>query len=410
MENNTFKLEEMDSEFWKKVILINIWPSSGHGGPGCIWIVTSDKKQYFISYETFPFEKMSLSEFCPFLKKKENIVDYAHPFAVENNGWKYLPEQMTLIRDDFYENFIKTYNFYTKYYDGRGLTTRHMPTIAGYALGIGEEPERYNEEKAYLLWLQQEREAKEREEMRKSIALTKEDLVWHKLYANNIPSNPELGEYALLFKNVEEKVVGYKFTILYQRKEIAPLVQLSRSPIEYYILLEQQCDDIYGPLYLSEDEREKEFPQAFDYSYSLDNYSVNSYGEFIRAFKTIEEAKEYMLEVVNTRHYANQWNIIKDLEDKSVMYKNWLRKYQGIISFREHYKEILEIVSSFQFKTNCASGKFIIDEIRKVTNIDEDLLKEMWKYVPLVLTPQTQEKAESILRECKEYLENEVKT
>ena len=71
MENNTFKLEEMDSEFWKKVILINIWPSSGHGGPGCIWIITTDKKQYFISYETFPFEKMSLSEFCPFLKKKE---------------------------------------------------------------------------------------------------------------------------------------------------------------------------------------------------------------------------------------------------------------------------------------------------------------------------------------------------
>lgn len=410
MENNTFKLEEMNSEFWKKVILINIWPSSGHGGPGCIWIVTSDKKQYFISYETFPFEEMTLSEFCPFLKKKEKIVDYAHPFAAENNGWKYLPEHMTLIRDDFYENFIKIYDYYTKFYKERGLAIFHMPTIAGYALGLSEELERFNEEKAYLLWEQREKEAEEREEFRKSIALTKDDFVWNKLRANNIPTNPEEGEYALLFKNVEEKVVGYKFTILYQRKEIAPLAYSSTdSSIEYYILLEQKFDDVFGPLYLSEDEKEKEFPQAFDYSYSLDNYVVNSYGNFIRTFKTMEEAKDYIVEVANIRDYANKWNIIKDFDNKEIMYKNWLRKYQGILSFREHYKEILEIVCDYRFKRYCAGGKYLFDEIIEKTNIDKDLLKETWRHIPLILTPQTQEKAENILRECKDYLENEGK-
>ena len=409
MDNKTFRLEELNSGFWSKVILINIWPSSGHGGPGSLWIVTSDKKQYFISYETFPFEKMTLSEFCPILKKKEKIVDYAHPFAVENNGWKYLPEHMTLIRDDFYESFIKMYDFYTKFYKERGLAIFHMPTIAGYALGINGEPERYNEEKAYLLWEQREKEAEEREKFRKSIALTKDDFVWNKLRANNIPTNHEEGEYALLFKNVEEKVVGYKFTILYQREEIAPLAYLSTNKtIEYYILLEQKFDDVFGPLYLSEDEKEKEFSQAFDYSCSLDNYTVNSYGEFIRAFKTKEEAKEYLVEVANIRDYANKHNIIKDIDDKRIMYKNWLRKYQGIIAFREHYKEILKIVCNYKFKNHCAGGKYLFDEIVEKTNIDKDLLKEMWQYIPLILTPQTQEKAQAILSECKEYLENGV--
>ena len=48
MENKTFKLEDLNAEFWSKVILINIWPSSGVGGSGSLWIVTSDEKQYYI--------------------------------------------------------------------------------------------------------------------------------------------------------------------------------------------------------------------------------------------------------------------------------------------------------------------------------------------------------------------------
>ena len=68
MENKTFKLEELNAEFWAKVILINIWPSSGLGGPGSMWIVTSDKKQYYISFETFPYAEGNLGAFTSILK------------------------------------------------------------------------------------------------------------------------------------------------------------------------------------------------------------------------------------------------------------------------------------------------------------------------------------------------------
>lgn len=396
MENKTFKLEELNAEFWSKVILINIWHSSGLGGEGSLWIVTSDKKQYFIDFETFPYTEHNLENFTPILKKKTDIVDYAHPYEAEGNGWKYIPKERCLIRDDFYEVFIKTYNFYAEHYKGRGLMTRHMATLAGYALGMEDELERFNEEKAYLLWKKREEEYEQREEERKSIALTKDDFIWEKLYPNL-----EVGEYALLFKNVEERVVGYKFTILYQREEISPLQQLYDSPVESYILLEQKYDDVQGPLYLNNSEKDDEYVQAFDVSCSMNNCCVNSYGDFVRAFKTVEEAKEYAVQVANIRGYANQWNIIRDIDNKEIMYKNWNRKYRGIIAFRKYYKEILGIVCDFQFPTkHSAGGGYILKEIREKIDIDEDLLKEMWQYVPLILTPQTQEKAKNIVEEC----------
>ena len=406
MVGKTFRIEELDDVFWDKVILINIWPSSGVGGYGCMWLVTTDKKEYFIDFETFPSSQKDLENFTPILKHKEKVVDYAHPYAVEGNGWTYLSKERTLIRDDFRESFMKVYDFQIKHLSERGLATRHMPTIAGYALGIGGEPERFNEEKSYLLWECREREVKERDEIRKSITLTNSDFVWKKLYANNNPHNPELGEYALIFKNVEERIVGYKFTILYQRKEIAPLHYLGdNSPIEYYVLLEQRYDDVQGPLNLLDVPQENKYQTAFDNCNTLDDCSANDYGDFIRAFKTMDEAKNYALEVANLRSYANKWNIITQTDSKDIVYKNWLRKYEGILAFGEHYKEILDIVCNYQNpKQRTISGREIMDELKNKLSLDESLLKEMWRYIPLILSPNTQEKARDIVMECRNYL------
>ena len=401
MENKTFKLEELNAEFWSKVILINIWPSSGVGGSGSLWIVTSDEKQYYISFETFPYAEGNLGEFTSILKKKKSIVDYAHPYEVEGNGWQYIPKERCLIRDDFYEKFIKTYNYYTNHYKGRGLTTRHMAILAGYALGVEGELERFNEEKAYLLWKKREEEYEKREEKRNSVALTKDDINWKELYPNNTPCFFKRGEYALIFKNVEERVVGHKFTILYQYEEFSPLVLSGTDVVEGYILLEEEFNDVQGPLYINDAEKDEKYNQAFDTACSMHNNIVNSYGNFIRAFKTIEEAKEYAVQVANIRGYANQWNLISGIDNKEIMYKNWNRKYQGILGFYKHYKEILEIVSKFQYESeNIAGGGVIFKEILRETNIKEDLLEEMWQYVPLILTPQTQEKAKNIVEEC----------
>ena len=43
---NTFKLSDLNQNFWEKVLFIQITHSSGLGGPGAIWIITSEMKLF----------------------------------------------------------------------------------------------------------------------------------------------------------------------------------------------------------------------------------------------------------------------------------------------------------------------------------------------------------------------------
>ena len=151
MNNKTFRLEDLDDSFWSHVVLIDIWPSTGLGGPGSLWIITNEAKIYFISFETLPFSEDELERLTPILKLKETIEDYSHPYEIEGNGWKYLNRERTLIRDDFYERFMNAYNLKFNHLKREGLVALHIPEIAGYALGVKGELERVNEERLYLL-------------------------------------------------------------------------------------------------------------------------------------------------------------------------------------------------------------------------------------------------------------------
>ena len=42
--NNTFKLSDLNQNFWDKVIFIQVCHSSGMGGQGVIWIITNEHK------------------------------------------------------------------------------------------------------------------------------------------------------------------------------------------------------------------------------------------------------------------------------------------------------------------------------------------------------------------------------
>lgn len=103
-------MEQLDKEFWDKVILIQVTRSDGFLGWGYLWLFTSDIKAYFIGFEGFPYSENNLGEFTPLLKRKKKIKDYDHPFEAEDNGWTYVPEERTLVRNDIYDNFIKEYN------------------------------------------------------------------------------------------------------------------------------------------------------------------------------------------------------------------------------------------------------------------------------------------------------------
>lgn len=318
---------------------------------------------------------------------------------------------MLLLREDFYDAFMAVYNDKERR-TLLGWKKDHMPLLAGIALGLKEEPERFNELEATKLWEQEAICREKYEAERKKLELTEEDFNWKAVYPNNIKSNGEDGIYALIFKDNESKTVGYKFSIIYQREEISPLHYNGRnSRIEAYNLFEKRYDDVQGPLaHLSADSA-NEFEQALDYSnrfiYSntFSNNEVNSYGEFVRSFATLEEAKAYAIAITNIRNYVDKESIIKDLDNPIRVCRNRLRKYGAILEFGKTYEQILKLICEYEpVGANAAGGGWIFAEIINRIGMDEEILSEMWKYIPLVLSKEAQKSAHKIVAECKGFL------
>lgn len=147
---------------------------------------------------------------------------------------------------------------------------------------------------------------------KEQLYLTEEDFLWKKLYPNNQRTMFLNGEYALLLKKHEEQVEGYRFSIIYQRKEMEPLQWKGLNEIEAYNLYEKKYDKVEGPLHYSY-VQEKEI----DYNFfnepwiTLNQYEINDYGKFIRSFRTLEEAKIYVVQKVNLLRYVTKENIVK---------------------------------------------------------------------------------------------------
>ena len=140
LERKTFALEELNDNFWGKVILVNIQNSTGMGGWGCLWIITSDARCYFIGFEGFPYDERKLEEFAPLFKKSTT---YQYRFAAEEGGWwKYISNRKILIRKDFYDAFMKIYEQEDRWARG-GYHYVHVPDVAARALGV-EKLERYD--------------------------------------------------------------------------------------------------------------------------------------------------------------------------------------------------------------------------------------------------------------------------
>lgn len=419
MNNKTFNLEDINDAFWRKVILITVIHSSGLGGAGSIWLVTDDKKEFVIFFDAFPYSEYKLEEFSPLFKKSDTMVDLRYPYLAEENGWVYFRNSHlttvgghALIRGDFYDAYIKAYES-EDCREALGFSILHPPSVMGYALGLGGEPERFTEKIAYYKKLEEERQFKAYEEYRESIKLAKEHFDWKPLYANNDDGNTKFGEYALLFKEQFGKVEGYCFSIIYQREEISPLHYYGfNSRVERYNLFEKRLYDVQGPLTLATPEsREDGFKDLFEISKTFEaqntlcNSFVNEQGEFIRSFSTMEEAKEYAIDIANIRNYIDKENIITDLDNQERIYRNWLRKYEGILAFRQYYKEMLEVVCNYVYPSeSMGGGGHISAAIQEKLHLDESLVNEMWKYIPMVLSTRTQEKARKIVEECKAFL------
>jgi hypothetical protein len=145
--------------------------------------------------------------------------------------------------------------------------------------------------------------------------------------------------------------------------------------------------------------------ETYDCQSTISNEYANYFGEFVRSFGSVEEAKQYAIDIANIRQYADTENLITDPDNQERIYKNLLRKYEGILAFRRHYKEMLEVVCNYVYpsKSMCGGGH-ISAAIQEKLHLDESLVNEMWKYIPMVLSTRTQEKAQKIVEECRDFL------
>ena len=60
--DKTFDLLDLNEDVWNKVVAFFITHSSGLGGPGALWLITEDKKEYCLVFEGLPFSEYELDD------------------------------------------------------------------------------------------------------------------------------------------------------------------------------------------------------------------------------------------------------------------------------------------------------------------------------------------------------------
>lgn len=111
------------------------------------------------------------------------------------------------------------------------------------------------------------------------IVIKPNDLEWKDILANNIINNPKEGIYCILYKKDKNKFYACKWSIIFQSKEIEPMYIKGDDTPDLYILFYKRYFDLKKPL---------NYPEPSNIGF----YDVNDYGEFVRAYRTLEEAKE----------------------------------------------------------------------------------------------------------------------
>ncbi len=123
-----------------------------------------------------------------------------------------------------------------------------------------------------------------------------EDLIWKPVHPNNMPGNGVEGIYCLIFKKSGIKTYCCKWTIEYQHRETEPMMISSDSEIEAYILHMKRYFNVKGPLRYPSPNNHRDEDIIRDLVKgnrpTLHNDDINDYGDFVRAYRTLEEAKE----------------------------------------------------------------------------------------------------------------------
>ena len=115
------------------------------------------------------------------------------------------------------------------------------------------------------------------------IRIKPEDLEWKALYPNNVLQNTKHGIYSIAHTVREDgSLYASKWSIVYQMEEFEPMGSRFDAEVEAYILFHKRFFNLEEPL---------SYPEPSNCEMD-EGYGVNDYGHFIRAYKTLDEAKE----------------------------------------------------------------------------------------------------------------------
>lgn len=224
-------------------------------------------------------------------------------------------------------------------------------------------------------------------------------LKWKPLFVNNIKSNGQCGEYAVLITKTDDNYRVGKFTILFQKQQSSPMhIEPDKEP-ECYILFEKSYFDVYGPACYPENGGEEDVfgcsyqMRAFLKWISFDEADMHDYGRFIRCFKTLEEAKEYALVFANANnHFYGYKKTVIDKIDPKEDHEKRVKRYEAYQMFRKHYKEIIDAILDFDYSNMSDIGPFFVISaiMKRVPEISRDMLHYFWEDLPLTLSKSTQ--------------------
>ena len=363
----SFTFTDLNEELFSKVIAFSYSKGSGLGGPGVIYILTDDGKEYFIGEEGFEGDWISPGNTFPFMSEafgsdgNENWVRISKKYASDRI---YLRRELQSGADSIIEEYCKKNELFV------------WQSMVWQILGIDSSKiEHIVYDKTKKILEQEEENRKKAEEHFKRVLLKPNAFEWRKLYYNNaIPTDDTdnwlQGYYLLLFKKVDTcRIDGSMMTIAFQREQSEEGVHSIDAKIEAYNLFYQRFEDVRGPLEIPECQGGspmKELEKSF--AGYLTCYSVNARDEFIRSYSSLEEAKKGAMYWLKVRGGIDSENVIPYgtvRSDDSELRKKELREGELYLTFVTRYADVIEVIKKYDYPGNAA------DEVAKVLGIDK---------------------------------------
>ena len=234
------------------------------------------------------------------------------------------------------------------------------------------------------------------------IRLTPDEICW-----KNIDEGHE-GCYTLMFKKDEEtkEYEGCIFLIDYQKEEFKPGGQMGNAKIDSYNLFYRHFESIEGPLEIAPREKLGFYDEITKTELSptlSDSILVRWNLEFVRAFKTLEEAKAVVPYWAQIWGRINRENFLKEgtpRDDHKEVLERRLRRAELLLIFAEHHEEILEAL-----KKEITPGNALPD-IESELGLKRYEGAIFWRFMkdPQLLCKDSLERAEKQVKEYREML------